>query len=79
MAGESRLGGGTLMFALLALAGDIGCTLGPTLAGEISAATSINVGLLAGVVFPVINVILLIVYKSAHKKKITENAIKNAL
>lgn len=79
LAGESGLNGGTLMFALLALAGDIGCTLGPTLAGEISAATSINVGLLAGVIFPVINVILLIVYKSAHKKKITENVIKNAL
>lgn len=79
LAGESGLNGGTLMFALLALAGDIGCTLGPTLAGEISAATSINVGLLAGVIFPVINMILLIVYKSAHKKKITENVIKNAL
>ncbi len=70
LAGESKLNGGTLMFALLALAGDIGCTVGPSVAGEISAATNINVGILSGVVFPVVALILLIVYGKVSARKL---------
>lgn len=46
--------GGTAMFALLALAGDLGCSAGPTLAGTISSAAGDNLrlGILCGVVFP---------------------------
>lgn len=49
-------GGGTAMFALLALAGDLGCSGGPTLAGMVSAAAGddLRVGILAAVVFPVL-------------------------
>ncbi len=48
--------GGTAMFALLALGGDIGCSGGPTLVGMVSGALGDNLkmGILAGIVFPVL-------------------------
>ena len=48
--------GGTAMFALLALGGDIGCSGGPTLVGMVSGALGDNLktGVLAGIVFPVL-------------------------
>ena len=48
--------GGTAMAALLALGGDVGCSLGPTVVGLVSntAGGSIRAGLLAAVVFPVL-------------------------
>ncbi len=46
--------GGTAMFALLALGGDIGCSGGPTLVGMVSGALGddLKTGILAGIVFP---------------------------
>lgn len=46
--------GGTALFALLALAGDLGCSGGPTLVGYISsiAADNLKKGILAAVIFP---------------------------
>ena len=48
--------GGTALFALLALAGDVGCAGGPTLVGFISglASDDLKKGILAGTVFPVL-------------------------
>lgn len=48
--------GGTAMFALLALGGDIGCSGGPTLVGMVSGALGDNLkmGVLAGIVFPIL-------------------------
>lgn len=48
--------GGTAMFALLALAGDLGCSGGPTLVGYVSsaAADNLRIGILAAIVFPVL-------------------------
>lgn len=48
--------GGTAMFALLALGGDIGCSAGPTLVGMVSGmfGDNLKVGVLAGVLFPVV-------------------------
>lgn len=48
--------GGTAMFALLALGGDIGCSGGPTLVGFVSGAfgDDLHKGILAGVIFPVV-------------------------
>lgn len=48
--------GGTAMFALLALGGDVGCSGGPTLVGMVSSALGENLklGILAGVSFPVL-------------------------
>ena len=47
--------GGTSLFALLALAGDVGCSGGPTLVGFVSGILSDNLkkGILAGFIFPV--------------------------
>lgn len=48
--------GGTAMFALLALGGDIGCSAGPTLVGLVSGAMDddLKLGILAGVLFPLL-------------------------
>ena len=48
--------GGTALFALLALGGDLGCTSGPTLVGIVSGAFGDNLktGILAAAVFPVL-------------------------
>ncbi|MDE6853391.1 MAG: MFS transporter [Lachnospiraceae bacterium] len=48
--------GGTAMFALLAFAGDIGCSSGPTIVGFISTALQDNLrlGLLSAIFFPVV-------------------------
>ncbi len=47
-------GGGTAMFALFALAGDVGCSLGPTTVGFVFGllGDDLKRGVLAGVVFP---------------------------
>ncbi len=60
--------GGTAMFALLALAGDLGCGGGPTLVGMISNAVDDNmkIGILAAIIFPVVLLICLIFN---HKKR----------
>ena len=48
--------GGTTMFALLALAGDLGCSGGPTLAGLVSsyAGGSLKTGIFAAIIFPAV-------------------------
>ena len=53
-AAASIRNGGTAMFALLALAGDLGCSGGPTLVGFVSgrASDDLKKGILAAVLFP---------------------------
>ncbi|MDD6727696.1 MAG: MFS transporter [Eubacteriales bacterium] len=55
-AAASVKNGGTAMFALLALAGDLGCTAGPTLVGAVSGAFNDNlkIGILTAVIFPIL-------------------------
>lgn len=47
--------GGTLLFALLALAGDLGCSGGPTLVGFVSSGLrdNLRLGIFAGIIFPI--------------------------
>ena len=54
--------GGTAMFALLALSGDMGGTLGPLLVGECSAwaGDNLRMGILAGILFPTLMIVGLI-------------------
>lgn len=54
MAAKALRRGGTALFALLALAGDLGCSAGPAVVGVVSEAMGANLrmGLLAAVVFP---------------------------
>ena len=56
MAAASVKRGGTAMFAFLALAGDLGCSGGPTLVGVVSGyfGDDLRKGILAAVVFPVL-------------------------
>lgn len=44
------------MFALLALAGDVGCAFGPAVVGEVSSlfAGDLKYGLLVAIVFPIL-------------------------
>lgn len=52
--------GGTALFALLALAGDLGGAAGPAIVGNVSQimGESIKAGILAGIVFPILLVIV---------------------
>ncbi|MCI8504875.1 MAG: MFS transporter [Lachnospiraceae bacterium] len=55
MAAAALPGGGTAMFALMALAGDLGCSLGPALVGMIAEREGgLKSGLLAALVFPAV-------------------------
>ena len=49
-------GGGTALFAMLALAGDVGCAAGPTIAGFVSSAAGNNLrmGILGAIGFPLL-------------------------
>ena len=63
-------GGGTAMFAMLALAGDVGCSGGPTLAGLVSSAfqNDLHIGILAAIVFPVLLLVSLFLSDRETKK-----------
>ena len=63
--------GGTAMFALMALAGDVGCSAGPTLVGMVSGVMGDNLkmGILAGTVFPCLLLIGLLVSRKGVRKK----------
>lgn len=65
--------GGTAMFALLALAGDVGCSSGPTVVGMVSSAfgDDLKKGILAGIVFPAVMLLCLLI-TSVFKAKRTE-------
>lgn len=62
--------GGTAMFALLALGGDIGCTSGPTLVGMVSGALGDNMkmGILAGTLFPLLLLAGILLCRKAKSK-----------
>ncbi len=56
MASASMRRGGTALFCMLALAGDLGCSAGPTVVGMVSSAASDNlkIGILAAIAFPIV-------------------------
>lgn len=60
--------GGTVLFALLALGGDIGCSGGPTFAGMVSSAAKgdLHMGILAAVIFPLLMLLGTTIVKSAR-------------
>ena len=63
--------GGTAMFAMLALAGDIGCAAGPTLAGFVSGAfgDNLRIGILSAVIFPLLMLVSLAVEIKSNIKR----------
>lgn len=62
--------GGTAMFALLAMAGDLGGAFGPGLVGQISQSAGDNIqrGMVFGTIFPVVLVICIIILSIKRKK-----------
>ena len=62
-------GGGSAMFALLAMFGDLGCSVGPWLTGLVADNSSLNTGLLVSIVFPV----MMLVGVALFEKKPKEN------
>lgn len=63
--------GGTAMFALLAMAGDLGGALGPGIVGNITqhAGDNLRAGLLAGCAFPLVLMAALLIFKSRSEEK----------
>ena len=61
--------GGTAMFAFLALAGDLGAMVSPSLVGTLSemAGGNLKTGLLAATIFPFALVLVLLVLKKARR------------
>ena len=63
--------GGTAMFALLALAGDLGGAAGPAIVGAVSqrAGEDLQAGVLAGLGFPVVLVLCVLAVRKRYKAK----------
>lgn len=72
-------GVGTAMFALLSLAGDLGCAAGPSVVGFVANASSSSLknGMLAAIVFPVLLTAGLIICGKVSDKKKPEKHIKS--
>lgn len=64
--------GGTALFAFLALAGDVGCSLGPTIVGRLSSIfnDNIKIGILFSSIFPILLIIGIILSGINKKMKI---------
>lgn len=77
MASKNVRGGGTAMFALLALAGDLGCAGGPTYVGYISEFFdgSLKIGILFAAIIPAMLIVGLVINKMIMAKKIEEYSI----
>ena len=63
--------GGTVMFALLALAGDVGCALAPGYIGLVSGwfQDSLDMGILFAIVFPVFMILGVLILKMQSKRR----------
>ena len=62
--------GGTAMFAFLALAGDVGGTVGPAVVGGVSDLSSngLQSGILAGIGFPLILIVCVVLSRNMNKR-----------
>ena len=69
-AAASLRGGGTAMFALMALAGDLGCSGGPTLAGAIAGSfgDNLRLGILCAVAFPALMILGILLIRRTDAK-----------
>ncbi len=68
--------GGTAMFALLALAGDLGGAVGPAIIGNVSqrAGENLQAGVLAGIGFPIVLVICVLIIRKEYKRDMVKRA-----
>lgn len=79
IASERITFGGTALFSYLALAGDLGCSAGPYLVGQVAAAAGddLKVGLLSAAVIPALLLLSLVWFFSSEKKakKLGKNTV----
>ncbi len=59
--------GGTAMFSMLALGGDLGCTLGPLVVGALASKFSVKLGILVATAFPVLLFVGMILLQKREK------------
>lgn len=71
LASKKQKNGGVLMFGLLALAGDIGCLSGPSIAGQVSSIFGGNLksGFAVSIIFPALLVVMVTVLIKNSKKQ----------
>ena len=64
--------GGTAMFAMLALGGDLGGTLGPSIVGNISQrfGNDLRVGVLSAIGFPIVLVISVLIVRRMRRRQV---------
>lgn len=69
--------GGTAMFAILALAGDLGCSGGPTTVGFMTSLMggSLKRGIITGCVFPLILVVSALIYRKMSKSSAKHGSV----
>ncbi len=68
IAGEMFKTGGTVMFSMLALGGDLGCTLAPAIVGMVAEFTNIRIGILSTIIFSVVAFVVGIVLLKKNAK-----------
>ena len=63
--------GGTALFALLAMSGDIGGAVGPSIVGTVTqhSGDNLQTGLLAGSIFPLLLVLALILLRASDARR----------
>ena len=71
MASSRIKNGGTAMFAMMALAGDLGCSGGPTLVGTVADLFSENlrIGIMAAIIFPVLLLTGIFLVRASRKNR----------
>ena len=71
LASKKQKNGGVLMFGLLALAGDIGCLSGPSIAGQVSSMFDGNMksGFAVSIIFPALLVVMVTILIKISKKQ----------
>ena len=74
MASSAMPTGGTAMFAFLALAGDMGCSVGPTVVGLVSEAlgSDLKRGILSAVIFPAALLVTVLAVKLKKKRNMED-------
>ncbi len=65
--GKLFASGGTAMFSMLALGGDLGCTLGPLLVGIVASESDVGLGILLATVFPALLFIGMLLLQKREK------------
>lgn len=63
--------GGSRLFGLLAIAGHLGCAIGPSIVGTVASASgqNLNLGFMTGILFPLILLGNLLVYRNIRKSQ----------